>query len=95
MPRSTLSRKCGGLFHGAGVRNREKIQKVGIIWLKSTKRSHSDKKMQGIGWEVVQPELSIDTNFEFFLKMYDIFKLLNPKPEPIFKNYPLSAKLDF
>jgi len=73
----------------------EKIQKVGIIWLKSTKRSHSDKKMQGIGWEVVQPELSIDTNFEFFLKMYDIFKLLNPKPEPIFKNYPLSAKLDF
>lgn len=71
-----------------------KIDKAGIIWLKSSKRGPSRKKgvYQGEGWELKEVE-DLDTAFKQFLSIYDVFKLDNPKVEPKYSNYPTSLKL--
>lgn len=70
------------------------IQRTGIIWLKAHTRSASKKKgeYQGKGWKIVKSD-DIDKNFELFMNIYELFKLDNPKVEPVYKKYPTTLKL--
>ena len=72
----------------------QKIDRTGILWLKSSKRSESKKEgvYQGKGWEVKQID-KIDENFALFQTIYDLYKLDNPVTEPIYNSYPTKVKL--
>ena len=72
----------------------QKIDKTGIIWLKSSKRGPSRKEgvFQGHGWELKVVE-DIDENFELFKLIYKLYALENPTTEPIYKEYPTTLRL--
>lgn len=72
----------------------QKIDRTGILWLKSSKRGPSKKEgvYQGKGWEVKQID-KIDENFALFQTIYDLYKLDNPVTEPIYNSYPTKVKL--
>ena len=72
----------------------QKIDRTGILWLKSSKRSVSKKEgvYQGNGWEIKVID-KIDENFELFKTIYSLFKLDNPTIEPIYNHYPTKIKL--
>lgn len=75
----------------------EKIDEIGVLWLKSPKKGpdKSGKKIQGKGWELYQPDTSIEYNFSYFEKIYDIFKFLNPNNKPSLENIPMRVKRSF
>lgn len=72
----------------------QKIDRTGILWLKSSKRGASKKKgvYQGNGWEIKVID-NIDENFELFKTIYSLFRLDNPTIEPIYNHYPTKIKL--
>jgi len=72
----------------------QKIDRTGILWLKSTKRGPSKKDgvYQGDGWEIKIID-EIDKNFELFNTIYSLYKLDNPTTEPIYNSYPTKIKL--
>ena len=72
----------------------QKIDRTGILWLKSTKRGPSKKEgiYQGKGWEIKQID-KIDENFDLFQTIYSLYKLDNPVTEPIYNSYPTKVKL--
>ena len=72
----------------------QKIERTGILWLKSSKRSAAKKDgvYQGNGWEIKQID-KIDENFELFQTIYSLYKLDNPTTEPIYNSYPTRIKL--
>lgn len=72
----------------------QKIDRTGILWLKSSKRSEGKKPgiYQGKGWEIKQID-NIDDNFELFKTIYSLYKLDNPTIEPIYNSYPTKVKL--
>ena len=73
----------------------EKIDRIGILWLKSSKHGpdKSGKKIQGRGWELYESPRSIKENFELFTKVYDLFKLENPNNKPVLEDFPYKIKL--
>lgn len=73
---------------------RGKIDKVGILWLKSSKRGPSTKKgkFQGQGWEVNEVD-DLEKNFELFKLIYKLYELDHPQTQPIYLKYPTSIKL--
>lgn len=73
----------------------EKIDNVGIIWLKSSKRG-ADKKgksLQGNGWELKSFERSYQDSFILFKNIYDLYKLEHPEHKPYSEVLPVSVKL--
>jgi ATP-dependent exoDNAse (exonuclease V) beta subunit len=70
----------------------EKIDRVGIIWLKSSKRKEG--KLQGKGWEIYEPSRNIEDNFKLFEHVHELFKLENPNPKPNIDTYPIEIQLD-
>ena len=72
-----------------------KIDRTGIIWLKSSKRKESNKEgvYQGKGWELKVVD-NIEENFELFKLLYKLYKLDYPEIKPIYKEYPTILKLD-
>lgn len=72
----------------------EKIDKAGILWLKSLKRGESKKEgtYQGKGWEI-KPVEDIPKNLDLFLTVYKLYQLENEELEPLHKTYPTSIKL--
>ena len=72
----------------------QKIDRTGILWLKSSKRSAAKKDgvYQGHGWEIKQVD-KIEENFELFQTIYSLYKLDNPSTEPIYNSYPTRIKL--
>jgi len=71
-----------------------KIDRTGIIWLKSSTRSASKKKgtYQGKGWQIKIID-EIEYNFDLFKTIYKLYLLENPNTEPIYKSYPTTLKL--
>lgn len=85
-----LAAYAQSLFEQKGIQ----IQRTGILWLKSTRRSESKKKGEfyGKGWEL-KPVDEIEKNFELFKMIYRLYELENPVTEPIFNSYPTTIKL--
>ncbi len=73
---------------------RGKIDKAGILWLKSSKRGSSKQKgkFQGKGWELNEVD-DLQKNFELFELIYKLYKLDHPEIQPIYLQYPITIKL--
>jgi hypothetical protein len=73
----------------------EKIEKTGIIWLKSSKRGEGKgDKMQGKGWEIYEPTRTFEENLKLFNSIHGLFKLEYPNPKPSSEQFPIEIQLD-
>lgn len=73
----------------------QKVDRNGIIWLKSSKRGpdKSKKRMQGMGWEVVEGKRTVDEYFEMFLHTYKTYRIMHPEEEIELLTLPNTVKL--
>jgi len=73
----------------------EKIDQIGIIWLKSSKRGEdkSGKKIQGKGWELYEPEKSIEENLKLFGYIHELYKLDHPEPKASNEQLPTEVQI--
>jgi len=74
---------------------KEKINRTGILWLKSSKRGEdkNNKKIQGRGWELFESDRSIEDNFELFKSIHNLYKLEHPNPKPSADQYPTEVQI--
>lgn len=88
-----------------------KIDKMGILWLKARTRGRdkSEKKIQGKGWQLLNPEdistyknlaEHYDTSvyellYDQFLRTLNTWKFLNPEAKPKNLIYPMELSVDF
>lgn len=73
------------------------IDRIGVMWLNAKTRGadKSGKKMQGKGWQLVEPKDSIDELYEDFKHIFHIHRRLNGDyPKPYDKTYPMNLKLN-
>ena len=73
----------------------QKVQKTGILWLKSPTRKSAkgEGKMQGKGWALKTFDRTYDESFGIFRSVYSIFKVENPILKPATEFYANDAKL--
>jgi len=73
----------------------ENIDKIGILWLKSSKRGEDKKggKIQGKGWEIYEPERSIEDNLKLFEHIHELYKLEHPNVKPTSEHFPLEIQI--
>ncbi len=69
-----------------------KPERLGLLWLKSSKRKARKGKMQGKGWEIHESLRTQDENIEIFKTVKKLFDLENPSPEPIINSFPTTIK---
>jgi ATP-dependent exoDNAse (exonuclease V) beta subunit len=72
----------------------KKIDRYGILWLKSSKRGPKKDKMQGKGWEVVESSRKFEENIDIFKTVKRLFDLENPTHSPVFTEFRTTAKRD-
>jgi len=70
----------------------KKIDRFGILWLKSSKRKSAKGKMQGKGWEVVESSRTFEENIDIFKTVKRLFDLENPTHSPTFTEFRTVAK---
>ena len=70
----------------------KKIDRYGILWLKSSKRKAAKGKMQGKGWEIVESTRTFEENIDIFKTVKRLFDLENPTHSPIFTEFRTVAK---
>ena len=70
----------------------KKIDRYGILWLKSSKRKAAKGKMQGKGWEIVESTRTFEDNLDIFKTVKRLFDLENPTHSPIFTEFRTTAK---
>lgn len=73
----------------------EKVDRTGVLWLKSSKRSadKTGKRIQGAGWELKEGDKPIDDYFKMFLHTYETYKMMHPDEEIEMLTLPNSIKL--
>jgi hypothetical protein len=69
-----------------------KIDKMGILWLKSNKRSYKENKMQGKNWEMIEPNRTYDENMKIFNAVKTLYDLENPKIDPSVRSFTTIVK---
>ena len=72
----------------------KKIDRVGILWLKSSSRGEdkNGKKIKGKNWEIHESERTQDENLDIFKSVRKIFHLENPKHKPASESFVTSVK---
>ena len=70
----------------------KKIDRYGILWVKSSKRKAAKGKMQGKGWEIVESTRTFEENIDIFKTVKRLFDLENPTHSPIFTEFRTSVK---
>jgi hypothetical protein len=70
----------------------KKIDRCGVLWLKSSKRKANPDKLSGKNWEIVESKRSIEENLEIFQHVKFIFDLENPTHKPSFSEFRTVAK---
>lgn len=70
----------------------KKIQRKGVLWLKSNKRMPKKGKMQGKGWEMYESPRTQEENIEIFQNVRRIFDIENPKHSPVFTSFKTTVK---
>lgn len=74
----------------------EKIDKIGILWLKSSKRGEDKKgeKIQGKGWEIYESERTVGENLKLFEYIHELYKLEHPDPKPTSEQFPTEIQIN-
>ena len=70
----------------------KKADKLGVLWLKSSKRGPKEGKMQGKGWEIYESKRTQEENLDIFLTVKKLFDLENPRHSPIFTEFRTQVK---
>ena len=70
----------------------KKTDRQGILWLKSKRKKAVAGKMQGKGWEMVEPKRSQEENIDIFNTVKKLFDLENPKHSPSFTEFKTVVK---
>jgi hypothetical protein len=70
----------------------KKVDRYGILWLKSTKRTFNKEKMTGKGWEIYESKRSQEDNLKLFQAVKTLFDIENPNHSPIFTEFKTSVK---
>ena len=70
----------------------KEIDRYGILWLKSSKRTLNKEKMTGKGWEVITPKRTQTENLEIFKMVKRLFDLEHPEDGPSYTEFPTSVK---
>ena len=70
----------------------QKVDSVGILWLKSSKRGPRKGSLQGKGWEVYESKRTVDENLEIYKHVRALFDLENPNLKPISEKWPTSVQ---
>jgi len=73
----------------------KKVDRTGILWLKSNKRKGSKDRIQGKGWEMYESKRSQQDNLDIFQNVRNIFDLENPTSSPSFETFRTVAKREF
>mgnify|MGYP003334954376 CR=1 FL=1 len=66
--------------------------RIGVLWLKSSKRKGAEGKIQGKGWEMVESSRSQEDNLDIFKTVKKLFDLENPTHKPIFTEFKTQVK---
>ena len=71
-----------------------KIDRVGILWLKSKSRGEdkTGKRLKGKGWEIHESSRTQEENLDIFRSVKKIFDIENPKHKPSTEEFQTSVK---
>ena len=72
----------------------KKINRAGVLWLKSSKRGPKKGKMQGKGWEMYESSRTQEENLDIYRAVRKLFDLENPSHKPSFTEFRTTAKRD-
>jgi len=72
----------------------KKINRAGVLWLKSSKRGPKKGKMQGKGWEMYESSRTQEENLDIYRAVRKLFDLENPSHKPAFTKFRTTAKRD-
>ena len=70
----------------------KKVDRYGVLWLKSSKRKLNKEKMTGKGWEIYESSRTQEENLELFKAVKTLFDIENPNSSPIFTEFKTSVK---
>jgi len=70
----------------------KKINRAGVLWLKSSKRGSKKGAMQGKGWEMYESKRTQEDNLEIYQAVRKLFDLENPNHKPAFTEFKTTAK---
>jgi hypothetical protein len=72
----------------------KKVNRTGILWLKSSKRGPKKGVIQGKGWEMYESNRSQEENLDLFMTVKKLFDLENPNHKPTFTEFRTIARKD-
>jgi len=72
----------------------KKIDRVGVLWLKSKSRGEDKKgkRLKGKNWEVYESPRTQEENIEIFNHVKALFDIENPKPTPYTSTFITTSK---
>tara|TARA_R110000851_G_scaffold80375_1_gene176891 strand:+ start:270 stop:1034 length:765 start_codon:yes stop_codon:yes gene_type:complete len=70
----------------------KKVNRAGVLWLKSSKRGSKKGAMQGKGWEMYESKRTQEDNLEIYQAVRKLFDLENPNHKPAFTEFKTTAK---
>ena len=72
----------------------KKVDRTGVLWLKSSKRGSKKDKMQGKGWEMYESPRTQEDNLNIYKAVRTLFDIENPNHKPAFTEFRTTAKRD-
>ena len=72
----------------------KKVNRTGVLWLKSSKRRAKKDKMQGKGWEMYESPRTQEDNLNIYKAVRTLFDIENPNHKPAFTEFRTTAKRD-
>ena len=72
----------------------KKVDRTGVLWLKSSKRRAKKDKMQGKGWEMYESPSTQEDNLNIYRAVRTLFDIENPNHKPAFTEFRTTAKRD-
>ena len=70
----------------------KKVDRTGVLWLKSSKRRAKKDKMQGKGWEMYESSRTQEDNLNIYKAVRTLFDIENPNHKPAFTEFRTTAK---
>ena len=72
----------------------KKVNRTGVLWLKSSKRGPKKGVMQGKGWEMYESKRTQEENLNIYGAVRTLFDIENPNHKPAFTEFRTTAKRD-
>ena len=70
----------------------KKVDRTGVLWLKSSKRGPKKDKIQGKGWEMYESKRTQEDNLNSYRAVRTLFDIENPNHKPAFTEFRTTAK---